>query len=114
MAEKTIIVGCRLPNGLTLTLRNPEGKITTKVTVKGMNSSVIKGATYTTTPVDSEFWEAWKASHSDYAPLKNGAIFSATTEDQAKFKGTKEYGKVPTGFEPMNPEAHGVKPAAKD
>lgn len=116
MAKETVIVGCRLPVGLKLTLREPSkvkgqpGKIISSVEINGMNRSKILGATYTTTIVDAEFWETWKKQHADYAPLENGAIFQASSEEQAKFK-AKELVKVPTGFEALNPVAMGVKPA---
>lgn len=113
MAKETVIVGCRLPHGLILTVKTASGE-KVSVTINGMNRSKIQGATYTTTVVDAEFWEQWKKSHVDYSPLKNGAIFAASTEDQAKYKGIKEYGKEPTGFEPMKQDDLGIKPAAKD
>lgn len=111
MAKETIIIGCRLPNGLTLILRDTKGQEVKRVSINGMNKSLIKGVTYTTTVVDAEFWAAWKAAHSDYAPLKNGALFDAATDDQAKFKGVKEYGKEKTGFEPMPLQTMGIAPS---
>lgn len=107
--EKTILIGCRLPHGLTLTLRNADNEILAQETVKGMNSSVIKGATYTTTVITEEFWEEWKKTHINYRPLKTGAIFEARSEDHAKHR-AKELSKEKTGFEPISPDAHGVKP----
>lgn len=110
MAKETVLIGCRLPHGLTLTVRNAEGEIVATANVNGMNSSVIKGATYTTTPVDVEIWATWKKTYGpNFQPLKNGAIFEANTEDQAKFK-AKELVKVKTGFEALNPDEAAVKP----
>lgn len=114
MAKETVLIGCRLPQGLTLQLRSPKGEVIGTSKVNGMNSSKIKGATYTTTAIDAEFWTAWKKVYSDYPAFKNGALFEANTEQQAEYKGIKEYGSVKTGFEPMKQDEAGVKPASKE
>jgi hypothetical protein len=109
-----IIVGCRLPNGLVLT--HPKSGET--VTLAGLHSSKIIGATHVSTEVDSDFWEAWKASMgNNFTPLKTGAIFEARSETDALAK-AKELRKENTGFEPMgtdgkDPRASGVKKADK-
>jgi hypothetical protein len=108
MAREQIIIGCRLPNGLTLT--HPVTK--KKVTIAGMNSSKIIGATYTTTPMDKEFWDTWKIAYSEYKPLQTGAIFEARSDSEAVSK-AKEMSKEKTGFEQMAQNAGGVKPADK-
>ena len=104
-----IIIGCRLPNGLTL--HHPITK--EAVTLAGLHSSKIIGATHVTTEVDADFWEAWKEKFKDYAPLKSGAIFEARNETDATSK-AKELRKEKTGFEPMatdgkDARASGVK-----
>lgn len=106
-----VLVGCRLPNGLILKVK--EGEKETIVTVKGLNKTAILGAPYVTTEVDAEFWEAWKKLYPTYGPLKNGAIFEARTVDQAEYKGKKEFAKEPTGLESLSQTAHNVKPATK-
>lgn len=103
-----ILIGCRLPNGLTIT--HPVTK--DKVTIAGLHSSKIIGATHVTTEVDADFWETWKTAYSDYAPLKVGAIFVARSETEAQGK-AKELRKEKTGFEPMAQDAAGVKKAVK-
>jgi len=100
-----ILIGCRLPNGLTL--HHPIS--TEKITLAGLHSSKIIGATHVSTEVDSEFWDAWKVAYKDYAPLKSGAIFEARNETEALAK-SKELRKEKTGFEPMQQDAAGVKP----
>lgn len=112
MAKETVLIGCRLPHGLTIKHPNSDRKGAT-AKINGMNQSVIKGATYTTTSVDAELWAAWKAAYPDYTPLRTGAIFEARTEDEAKFKG-KELAKEKTGLEPLKQEDHGVKIADKN
>lgn len=114
MPKETVLIGCRLPHGLTLTVRNADGQVIATADVKGINSSKIIGATYVTTPVDAELWATWKKTYGpNFHPLKNAAIFEASTEDQAKYK-AKEFAKEKTGFEPMQGEAVGIKSAAKD
>lgn len=109
MAE-VIIVGSKLPNGLVLHHPTDPNK---KVTIKGLNSSKIVGATYVTTEVDAEFWQTWKLVHKEFVPLKSGAIFEAKNEAAASSI-AKERAKVKTGLEPMSRDAGGVKPATKD
>lgn len=106
MAKEIIIIGCKLPHGLTIT--HPLDK-NVKVTINGLNSSKIVGSTYVTTEVDADFWATWKAAYLDYAPLKSGALFEARTQTEAAAK-AKELAKEKTGFEPINPESLGVKP----
>jgi hypothetical protein len=106
MARDLVIIGCKLPNGLTLT--HPVSK--EQVTVAGMHASKVIGSTHMNTPVDAEFWAAWKTAYSDYAPLKNGSIFEARNETEALAK-SKELRKEKTGFEPMAQDAAGVKKA---
>ena len=104
-----IIIGCRLPNGLTIAHPNTG----VKATIAGMYSSKIIGATHITTEVDAELWEAWKTSvGKDYAPLKSGAIYEARSATEALDK-AKDLRKEKTGFEPMAQDAPGVKKAEK-
>lgn len=121
MANETVLIGCRLPHGLTLTIREPitkegqPGAVISKVTIKGVNSSKIIGATHVTTPVDAEFWASWKKTFPKFKALKNGAIFEAKTVDQADYKAKElEKSKVKTGFEKMSQTDMSVKPANKD
>jgi hypothetical protein len=107
MADK-IVIGCRLPNGLTLT--HPTTK--QKVTLAGFHSSKIIGADHMTTEVDADFWAAWKTAYPDYVPLKSGAIFAASNVTQALGK-AKDLLKEKTGFEPLAQDAAGVKKADK-
>lgn len=115
MAGKTVTIGCRLPHGLIIHHPKDPSK---KVELAGMNKAVIIGADHVTTPVDEEFWGAWKAEHKDFAPLVSGAIFEAKSEVEAKAI-AKELKGEKTGFEAMpSDEAAlskaGIKPANKD
>lgn len=103
MAGK-VVIGCKLPNGLTLV--HPTHKHV-RVALAGLNSARIIGATHVTTEVDQEFWDDFKAAHKDYAPLKSGSIFEARNETEAQAKG-KELKKQKTGFEQVQPDSAGV------
>lgn len=105
MAKGIVVIGCKLPHGLTL--KSPLDP-TEKVEIKGMNSSKIIGADYVTTEVDEDFWATWKAAYLDYAPLKSGALFEARTQTEAASK-AKELAKEITGFEPMPQETKEIK-----
>lgn len=107
MAE-SIIIASRLPHGLTL--HHPTSKAT--VTLLGLNSSKIIGATHMTTEVEKSFWDAWKAKYPDYQPLKSGAIFESSSTNNAAAK-AKELKDEKTGLEPMPQTAAGVKPATE-
>ena len=108
-----ITIGCRLPHGLTISHPNPDVK--QKVTLAGVHSSKLvdrtgkPAASYVTTEVDAELWEAWKTAYRDFAALKSGAIFEARNEQEAKIK-ANDLRKEKTGFEPMAPDAQNVKP----
>lgn len=105
-----VIIGSKLPTGLIL--KHPSDH-SVKVTLKGLNSSKIVGATFVTTEVSSDFWAAWEAAHKAFQPLVSGAIFK-TKNEAAAGAVAKEYAKRKTGLEPLNPSEGGVKPATKD
>ncbi len=110
MAAKTVVVGCKLPHGITI--EHPMDP-TKRVELKGKNKYLIVGAEYATTEVDADFFEQWAAVNKEFPAVKSGAIFVAKNAAEvaamaAEFKDRK------TGFEPMDPKSHGVKPADKD
>lgn len=106
---KTIVIGCKLPNGIVL--RNPVkgGK---DVTINGLHKSLVIGADHVTTEIDGDFWEAWKAKNEEFDPLKSGAIFEARSVNDAAAI-AREQTERKTGLEPMKQEAMGVKKANK-
>jgi hypothetical protein len=107
MAGKTIVIGCKLPNGIVLF--HPMNR-DNAVEIQGINKSLIKGATYMTTTVDADFWADWKAAHTDFQPYKSQAIFEAGGLREADDK-AKELSSVKTGFEPVKKDDLNVKPA---
>lgn len=112
----TVLIGCRLPHGLTLTHPNPEIEVT--VTLAGTWSNPLRkpdgspAVDHVVTPVDAEFWEIWKTAYRSYAPLKKGSIFEARSEQDVAAK-MKDLRKVKTGFEPISPDAMGIKTLSK-
>lgn len=102
---KTVLIGCKLPNGIVLEV---EGR---QVEIDGLNKSVIIGSTHVTTVVDADFWDKWKSQNATFSAFKNGAIFEAATPNEAAaiVKDTSE-----TGLEPMPQETKQIKKADKD
>lgn len=113
---KTVIVGCRLPNGIILEL---PGKPEVKVAIKGMNSVTINGALmagHAETIVEEEFWNAWLSKNKDFAALSSGALFAnANPADLADM--AKDNKKRKTGFDKLTKDDEkesGVKDAKEE
>lgn len=111
-----VIVGCKLPHGLIIKTASGQS-----VTLNGANSSKIIGG-YGLTPVDKEFFDAWKAEYASFEPLKNNLIFEQATERSAVSQAT-EQAEVKSGLEPLDldkpaagvkAESHEGKSEAKD
>lgn len=104
MARETVLIGCRLPNGITLRLKQEGKSEETRVVLKGNSGEKLDSGIYlppkafSTTEVDAEFWAAWKALYVGFPPLKNRAIFEARNEQEAAAK-AKDVEKEKTGFE---------------
>jgi hypothetical protein len=113
--SETVVVGCKLRNGLVL--ENVKAPADPKqlqpmprgetVTLKGANARIIKGtnpgideAEYT--EVDKEFFDKWWADHKDAPYVKNGMVFRAQNMASAQSMG-KERAEELTGLEPLNP-----------
>lgn len=102
--SKTILIGCRLPNGIEIEAVDASGKMQ-KVTLLGQNSAqarspiiILSPDDYGLTEVDEAFWAAWKKDFAEFPPLLNGAIFEAKDEKEAKAK-HKELKDEKTGLE---------------
>ena len=105
-----IVVGCKLPHGIII--EHPADQSKT-AEINGKNKSLIVGAEYATTEIDGDLWDAWIAKNKDFPALASGAIFVAKSVADASAM-AKEFKGRKTGFEAMNPDAMGVKPADKD
>ena len=107
MAKETILIGCRLPNGLVLhhpKNRNLTVKLAGTYEAKLESGLYIPPKMFSTTPVDLEFWTAWKEAYVGFPPLKTRAVFEARSDQEAESK-ARNAEKVKTGFEPMSKTA---------
>ena len=113
MTEETVIIGCRLPNGLILevglqTMAKVDGKLVAQVkrldnyqriALKGWNEhsaemrrneiqvpAAMNTRPYLNRGVSKAAWEEWKATHKGSWLLKNGVLFEAKTEAEAQEK----------------------------
>lgn len=107
MANETVLIGCRLANGLILT--HPQKKFL-QVKING-TYDVMPGTKlyfppkpYATTEVSGEFWESWSTAYKTFPPLVNHAIFVARDAKEASAK-AREVESVKTGLEPMKQDA---------
>ena len=107
---KIVVVGCKLPHGITI--EHPMDPAKT-VELKGKNKALIVGADYATTEVDADFFEQWVAVNKEFPAVKSGAIFVAKSAAEAAAMAV-DFKDRKTGFEAMDPKSHGVKPADKD
>jgi hypothetical protein len=96
----TVIIGCKLPHGLTF-----KGQKGQRITLNGMNTSPIAGG-HGITHVDEDEAAVFFATHADFAPVKNNAIFynqSDRIEDVAAM--AQELKDEKTGLEGLDPSA---------
>ncbi len=104
-----VVVGCKLPSGLRIQLRDNDGKVH-EVKLNGSAAPVAPtlarpmpahriSSTFGMTTVDKEMWEAWVAEHKSYPPLVKGFIFAAPRSDSADSK-ARERQAEKTGLEP--------------
>lgn len=106
--EKTVTIGCKLPNGLLLEVDNKS------VLIDGANSSQVVGGHGITYNVDADLWQAWLKQNADRDVVKNGFVFAHGKAANAKAE-AKEKTDTKTGQEPIVPNAknNGVE-TAKD
>lgn len=110
MAQETVLIGCKLPHGVQLRVKN------TVHVLKGVavpaqargnrplpTFGIVSSAALTSVPKD--FWDSWKALHgTTYAPFVKGFIFEAKNRDSAKAE-AREKADEKTGLEPVDPSA---------
>lgn len=112
---ETVIIGCRLPSGITLEVglqtleRNADGKWFTmvkrldnydRIVLKGwhhhnatglqMPAGMNSDRPYLNRGVNKAAWEEWKKEHAKSWLLKNHILFEAATEAEAMLKATGE------------------------
>ncbi|EME2032429.1 hypothetical protein VWS47_004274 [Cronobacter sakazakii] len=105
MAE-TIVVGCKLPNGLVV---EQEGYT---VTLNGANSSNVVGDYGLTEGVDKDAFEKWLEVHKNQPYVKNELVFAQAKANSAQSKAT-ENASVKSGLEglPQDKPAPGIEKA---
>ena len=101
---KSVFVGCKIPTGMTLQLRNPDNSIAASVSLEG---AMLKGTPDIPAPnalkedgigltlVDADFWEAWEkwATENKFPPYINGFIFAADRQSDIKSEAREKQGE---------------------
>lgn len=102
MANKTVTVACKLPNGLNLGPLTPDGK---PVILNGARHSTsgMAGGFGLTSGVDAEGFAKWLADHAEFEPVKKGLIFCSERRDHVLASGAERTAER-TGFEGVDPE----------
>ncbi|AHB69573.1 hypothetical protein P262_01697 [Cronobacter malonaticus] len=105
MAE-TIVVGCKLPNGLVV---EQDGHT---VTLNGANSSNVVGGYGLTEGVDKDAFEKWMEVHKNQPYVKNELVFAQAKANSAQSK-ANENASVKSGLEglPQDKPAPGIEKA---
>lgn len=118
--KKTVFVGCKLPHGLYLDLRDEQGNIIARHKLPGcsnftlpnpnrkfMGAPTVHGDTLTEIP--GAHWEAWLKKNKNHPAIRSGAIYAAANQADATAR-AKEHQGDNVGFDRLNPEKQlGVK-----
>lgn len=98
--SKTILVGCRLPSGLTLDGMFPG----TKVTLNGTNTSMVQGAPGLT-HVDETEWLFLREQYASHSAFVTDAVFDFKSSDKVAdvLAVADDLAGVKTGFEGLDP-----------
>lgn len=116
----TVTVGCKLPNGIILHVRQndqqkkiataangqpifEENPIVQNVMLRGANLEFLSGSGTGMTDVDEGFWNKWLRQHASWFPaFKTGSIFALPKQDaESKISASNEK-RDPTGLEGLN------------
>ena len=98
----TITIASRLPYGLILEVGDK------KVTLQGVNKSLIIGATHMTNEVDEGFWKAWVEANEQFPALVNQSIFAIEDKRAEKSILRDAFERV-TGLERIDPAKANVE-----
>ena len=104
--NSTVIVGCKLPNGLHLDLRDKSGDMK-RVTLAGANDSRIVGGYGLTSGVSSEFMTEWFKKNAKHPAVVNSHVFIHSDAASAVSM-AKERREVATGLEAIDPVKRGM------
>jgi hypothetical protein len=124
-ASDTVVVGCKLPNGIVLqnwkmvetTEPSQQGYKKINMAVRDGEPVRLRGAAVPfgkmplhaitsgyalTYGVKRDFWEHWRESNKDSDLLKNNIVFACGDEQRARDY-ARDHEKVVTGLEPVDP-----------
>lgn len=96
-----VVVGCKLPHGLVLRVKNKDGSIV-EHTLNGSNASRIVGGFGLTENLPEDFMKRWLHENSRHPAVINGSVFIHNDVKSAKSM-ARERGELPTGFESIDP-----------
>lgn len=103
----TIVVGCKLPHGLILSVTGAPD-----VELNGTNSANIIGGYGLTEGVDGALFAQWLTVNHQHPAVVNGLIFAQASVADAKAQ-AKDGANIKNGFEGINPDkpAPGIEQA---
>jgi hypothetical protein len=105
MSETTVIVGCKLPNGLVLELGKKGSQNYQTVTLNGSNAKgalIVPGTNYGVTSVPKAFMDKWMEKHSWLPAVKEKHIFVEEKVENASARALDDQASK-TGLEPLDP-----------
>ncbi len=103
---KTVIVGCKIPNGLHLDVKERGGDVR-RVTINGANSAMIVGGYGLTHNVDSDFMAEWFKKNQKHPAVLNKEIFIHGDEASARSI-AKEQREITSGLQALDPVKLGM------
>lgn len=103
-ANKTVVVGCKLPHGIHLRLQDRV------ITLNGQNSEgLVAPGGYGLTTIDAEDWANLQKKYFDKKAFLDGLIFAEETETKAKKTAEKGADKK-SGLEQIDPSKLSEEP----
>ena len=111
MAE-TVVVYCKIPNGLHLTVKDAAEvdhtiRVNGPANKKGQPIDVPVVFGHGATRIPKDHWEKWLEEHANYEPVKKQHIFAADKPASGKDM-AKERKDNRTGLEGLNPKNPGM------
>jgi hypothetical protein len=116
-----VLIGCKLPHGLYLDLKDKAGNIKSRAKLlgnanftlpnpdrkfKGVNTESTFGDTIN--EVDKDLWDAWIKIHAEHPAILSGAVYMAAKRDDALAR-AKEHQHENVGFDKLDPKKELVK-----
>ena len=102
MSGKTVVIGCKIPNGVKI---RGAGK---EFTLNGSNTSNVIGGYGITENVPADVWEDYAKAHAKSPAIVNELIFAQKDTRSARDAANERKGQK-TGLEQIKAEDAGVK-----